>query len=76
MLYKARSPCLDACIYTLLACFAFQVAHPVVRSNAACLLVDAFPLQDSNLNRADAEQYVPGSRWLSYARTHPNALRS
>lgn len=35
--------------------FFFQVANPVVRANAAALLVDAFPLQSSELSRADSD---------------------
>ena len=38
-----------------------QVANPIVRANAASLLVDAFPLQDSNAPRAETDAYVFGS---------------
>ena len=49
-------PCEDALQENaVLMSFLLKAANAVVRSNAACLLVDAFPLQDSSLARAEAE---------------------
>ena len=35
-----------------------QVANPSVRANAAAILFDAFPLQDSDANAAQTDQLM------------------